>query len=99
MSVLTIDFAEDHPTGPGHFPGNPIIPGALLLTQTIRAIAAAAGKMDMQCDITTAKFLYPVRPGQSVSIEWSTGPNGTIAFTGSVGPETRVLSGSVVFPC
>ena len=31
MNKLTLQIAADHPTGAGHFPGNPIIPGALLL--------------------------------------------------------------------
>src|SRR5262249_41812259 len=33
-----IRFPKDHPVGPGHFPGNPIIPGALLLDEILVAL-------------------------------------------------------------
>ncbi len=94
--MITLDFAIDHPTSAGHFPGNPIIPGALLLTQALQAIAEAAGKNTSSYDIKSTKFLHPVRPGQSVAIEWEVQASGAIAFTGTIAPDTPVLSGSVV---
>ena len=38
--MLTLDcpFVPDHPTAAGHFPCNPIIPGAVLLSAALRAI-------------------------------------------------------------
>lgn len=62
-----IRFAADHPTAPGHFPGNPVIPGALLLDAALCAVAGAATSA---CTIRTAKFLRPVRPGDTLRIEW-----------------------------
>jgi 3-hydroxymyristoyl/3-hydroxydecanoyl-(acyl carrier protein) dehydratase len=94
MNHATIAFAADHPTGAGHFPGNPIIPGALLLSHALRAIA---DKTDMICDVRSAKFLHPVRPGQSVSIAWEQSPNGAISFTGEIEDGIRVISGLVAF--
>ncbi len=93
--MITLYFAADHPTGAGHFPGNPIIPGALLLDRALHAIAQATGKNTDSYDIKSAKFLHPVRPGQSVSIAWEMQASGAIAFTGTIEPDTRVLSGSV----
>jgi 3-hydroxymyristoyl/3-hydroxydecanoyl-(acyl carrier protein) dehydratase len=58
-------FAAAHPTAAGHFPGNPIIPGALLLDHALRAIGVAA-----PVELQVAKFLAPVRPGDAVSIRW-----------------------------
>jgi 3-hydroxyacyl-[acyl-carrier-protein] dehydratase len=64
-----ISFALDHPTAEGHFPGNPIIPGAVLLDSILRAVLGgidAAAPYEMR----TVKFLRPVRPGDRVRVEW-----------------------------
>lgn len=58
-------FDAGHPTAAGHFPGNPIIPGALLLDHALSAIRA-----ETPLEIQVAKFLCPVRPGDSVTIRW-----------------------------
>lgn len=62
-------FAEDHPTAAGHFPGHPIIPGALLLDAALTAIRGATPIRS--CSIRAAKFLHPVRPGDRLRIEWT----------------------------
>jgi 3-hydroxymyristoyl/3-hydroxydecanoyl-(acyl carrier protein) dehydratase len=88
---LEMRFAENHPTAAGHFPGNPIIPGALLLDAVFHAIA---GDIPPQSSaIRAAKFLLPVRPGDRIRIEWERkrdethfrcvlAPSGDIAMTG-----------------
>jgi 3-hydroxyacyl-[acyl-carrier-protein] dehydratase len=65
---VEICFATDHPTAAGHFPGNPIIPGAVLLDTVLLAIADAASAAP--CAISTVKFLRLVRPGDRIRIEW-----------------------------
>jgi 3-hydroxyacyl-[acyl-carrier-protein] dehydratase len=61
-------FAADHPTAAGHFPGNPIVPGALLLDAVLLAIAGRAG--GPSCTVRMVKFLRLVRPGDAMRIEW-----------------------------
>jgi 3-hydroxymyristoyl/3-hydroxydecanoyl-(acyl carrier protein) dehydratase len=61
-------FAADHPTAAGHFPGNPIIPGALLLDAVLRAVAG--DDHAPSCSVRSVKFLRPVRPGDGLRIEW-----------------------------
>ena len=65
---IEIRFAEDHPTAAGHFPGNPIIPGALLLDAVLLAVIGDA--VAPRCTIRTVKFLRPVRPGDRMWIGW-----------------------------
>lgn len=79
-------FAGDHPTAPGHFPGNPIIPGVLLLDEVMKAVA---GTLDRGSDIMirSAKFFRPVRPGEGVQVRWQSEANGSIKF------ECRTLEG------
>lgn len=62
-------FADDHPTAAGHFPGNPIIPGALLLDTILLAIGDHSPAMP-HCEVRATKFLRPVRPGDRIRIEW-----------------------------
>ena len=54
----------DHPSKAGHFPGNPIIPGAVLLDEIFTVIGERIAV------IKTVKFLQPVRPGDNVTIDW-----------------------------
>lgn len=92
-----IHFPADHPTAAGHFPGNPIIPGAVLLDTALTAIAAAegSGSGPGPCRLRSAKFLHPVRPGDRMLVEWQTAPAGGIAFTGSVAGRP-VMTGSLL---
>ena len=62
-------FVSDHPTAAGHFPGNPIIPGALVLDAVLEAVTGTASVVQA-CEIRAVKFLRPVRPGDRLRIEW-----------------------------
>jgi 3-hydroxymyristoyl/3-hydroxydecanoyl-(acyl carrier protein) dehydratase len=95
MNKLTLHLAAEHPTAAGHFPGNPIIPGALLLAEVLRCIEQAEGARYVSCNVKTAKFLHPARPGDMVEIEYSRSALGTIEFQCTVGG-TKVLSGGIV---
>ena len=94
MKQLTFTLAADHPTGIGHFPGNPIIPGALLLAEVLRSIGAATGSRFVSCKVSSAKFHHPARPGDSVVIAYSYLASGAIDFQCTVAA-TRVLSGVI----
>jgi 3-hydroxyacyl-[acyl-carrier-protein] dehydratase len=94
--VLTeLFFPADHPAAPGHFPGNPIIPGAVLLNETLRTVAAALGASVSPCCIRSAKFLAPVRPGERVAIEFARTQAGGVRFSCAVNGKA-VLRGEVV---
>ena len=69
MNRREVTWDAEHPTAAGHFPGNPIIPGAVLLRDIVRAIAAE--HPDAACSqVVSAKFLHPVRPGETVALSW-----------------------------
>jgi 3-hydroxyacyl-[acyl-carrier-protein] dehydratase len=75
---IELHFASNHPTAAGHFPSNPIIPGALMLDEVVTAIAgeACAGTIL----IRAAKFLQPVRPGEHVNLRWQSRADGAVKF-------------------
>ena len=55
----------DHPALAGHFPGNPIVPGSMILEQ----VAAARGA---DCSgFPQVKFHQPLRPAQKVIVSFS----------------------------
>ena len=85
-------FQADHPASLGHFPGNPIIPGAVLLSETIMAIEHDLKASLLPLQITAAKFLHPARPGDRVVIEFSSGAKGEVTFACTVDGKS-VLTG------
>lgn len=62
----------DHPSLAGHFPGQPLLPGALVLAEVMEAIQrvpALVARLGATPTLAAAKFLAPVRPGSTLSIE------------------------------
>ena len=68
MLARDICIAHDHPALPGHFPGNPIVPGVLLLDEVLSLLEAAHGPLPT-LRLPQVKFLQPLLPGQHASIE------------------------------
>lgn len=87
-------FAVDHPTAEGHFPGHPIIPGAVLLEEVLHAVGADGEGLFTSCEIRSAKFLRPVRPGDRVVIRWTTLGSGETKFE-CLSQERPVLTGTI----
>jgi 3-hydroxymyristoyl/3-hydroxydecanoyl-(acyl carrier protein) dehydratase len=74
-----VRFAMDHPTAAGHFPGNPVLPGALLLDEVVKAVAEPDGE-GSEIVIRSAKFFRPVRPGETVLVRWESRPSTEVKF-------------------
>src|SRR5208283_2494417 len=84
----------DEPAAKGHFPGNPIVPGATLLREIVRILSPDGETVC--CRIHSMKFFRPVRPGDRLTIRWEDQPTGDISFTCSTATaEHRVLSGTI----
>ena len=94
MPNCSIHFPDAHPSTQGHFAGNPIIPGALLLAEVLRAVQIAMPQCT-QFSLKTAKFTHPVCPGEIVHIDCSSHAN-EIKFHCAT-EQSAVLSGS--FKC
>lgn len=93
MATLERSFAPDDATAQGHFPGDPIIPGAVLLSEVVLAIETDLGRSLGACRVKSAKFVHPVRPGERVSIEYSGQREGAVRFSCSAGGRA-VLAGT-----
>ena len=72
MHTIALHIAPDHPAFAGHFPGQPLLPGVLLLAEVLEAVLdvpALARSVGPAPRIGAAKFLAPVRPGDSIGTE------------------------------
>ena len=85
----------DHPAFAGHFPGNPIFPGVMLLDAAMHAIAADSGIAMDNCEIRSVKFLSPATPGAELVIRHIRSANGMIRFDIKTGTR-EIASGSIV---
>lgn len=83
----------DHPALPGHFPGNPVVPGVVLLDRATAAILAAHPGRRLAA-LPQVKFLQPVRPGATVSVGYTPTPP-RIGFACHIGPD-EVLRGTLI---
>ena len=81
MTLAALPIAADHPAFDGHFPGAPVLPGVVLLDETIRAIELTAGG-ELRCwRVGSVKFLRPVAPGETLALEQERLASGTVRFT------------------
>ena len=76
--TTSFTIGPEHPTLPGHFPGFPIVPGVLLLDEVLRTLEAV--DRHARWRIAQAKFLKPVRPGETLALEQEPGADGTVHF-------------------
>lgn len=58
----------DHPALPGHFPGQPVVPGVVVLDRVLAAIEAAHGPLG-PLRLPQVKFVQPLLPGEAARIE------------------------------
>ncbi|MES2822091.1 MAG: hypothetical protein V4732_00720 [Pseudomonadota bacterium] len=96
-SELLFSVPADHACYADHFPGNPLVPGALLLKWILATI-----ENKYQCKVTllkSVKFLAPVKPGDDLQIilntnslklplSFDTYVNNTLVIKGSLACET-----------
>ncbi len=96
--MVNADFTwtvpNDHPAFAGHFPGQPIVPGVVLLDRAILFAEQALGHPVTHWQIGNAKFFIPVGPGETLVFMLNGKASGGIAFKIRAG-ERDVASGSL----
>jgi 3-hydroxyacyl-[acyl-carrier-protein] dehydratase len=80
--LATLHIGAEHPALAGHFPGAPIVPGVVLLDEMVRALEKQTGAGAGACwKIGAAKFVKPVRPGETLTLAHEPLPSGSIRFS------------------
>ncbi len=69
--ILDLTIGSDPAWAAGHFPADPILPGAKLLDLVIESLRESGVLPAGPCQIAQAKFNAGVRPDSTVSVDWS----------------------------
>ena len=85
-------WAPEHPAFEGHFPGDPMVPGVLLLDAVVHALCEASQADAGGLRVDSVKFLAVVRPGEALTVHGEAGGGFSlrqgerIVATGSLAP-------------
>ncbi len=68
---LPLLIPSDHPAYAGHFPGQPLLPGVVLLDEVQHALTLREGLPEAFTAIRSAKFPSPVKPGEALRLNYA----------------------------
>ena len=87
-----------HPAFEGHFPGQPILPGVVLLGEVMAVLESLEHRPPEQWTLASAKFLSPAKPGETLvmgherlstgAVRWEIRAAGRVVATGLAAPRT-----------
>lgn len=81
MAEQRIDIPEAHPCYAGHFPGQPILPGVLLLQRVMACAQSQLASPLKNFSLVNVKFLAPVLPGAKLSVNFISSHSAEHKFT------------------
>lgn len=81
VQEFSFTIAASHPSLPGHFPGNPLVPGVLVLDEVVTGAARAfGGEMQVRA-IPQVKFVTSLRPEQTARVRIEVTSASQLRFT------------------
>ncbi len=92
--MLPLTIPAGHPAYAGHFPGQPILPGVVLLDAAMHALAKLQGNPAATGQIKSAKFLSPVLPGEPLTLHYTALAAGGFRF--ELRSDARAVASGVV---
>jgi 3-hydroxymyristoyl/3-hydroxydecanoyl-(acyl carrier protein) dehydratase len=90
MSEPCFTIGADHPSLAGHFPGRPVVPGAVLLDHAVTLVERRLGHPISR--VVSAKFPRPLAPDVRCSLAIDTGANGQIRLRCTAGHEAVLVA-------
>ena len=98
MKLLDFEFnvPSHHPSLPGHFPGNPVVPGVLLLDHVLEAVHRATSRRAAR--LQQVKFMSALRPDERAHGQCElTDERAAFRVTARRGGVEAVLASGVLF--
>lgn len=65
---MQFTIRSDHPSLPGHFPGNSVVPGVVVMDRVLDAVEAECGVQVGALRLPQVKFLQPLLPDQTAVV-------------------------------
>ena len=65
----TLRIPAEHPSLAGHFPGNPVVPGVVVVDHVLAAIEGWLGTLPEALRLPQVKFMHSLLPGDEAVIE------------------------------
>ena len=96
MIMTSLPIAANHPAYSGHFPGQPVLPGVVLLDAVVHELQCSDREVRARWDISSAKFQSAVRPGDTLTLEHEMLPNGSVRF--AIRTADRTVASGVLVP-
>ncbi|HSN04957.1 MAG TPA: hypothetical protein VLS44_08230 [Nitrospira sp.] len=89
-----LSIGHEHPSLAGHFPGHPVVPGVVLLSEVIETLRRGWTAPLSVTGFPVVKFSSPLRPGEAVTIRVEDEEDGRVAFLCTV--KARLIASGVI---
>ncbi len=86
----------DHPSLPGHFPGQPVVPGVVLLSEVERCLRRQLAVPLRVTGIPNVKFIRPLLPATAFVVDLEVSKPGTVKFQCLLA-DAPLVSGSMTY--
>jgi 3-hydroxymyristoyl/3-hydroxydecanoyl-(acyl carrier protein) dehydratase len=81
LYTARVEIPVDHRCFPGHFPGQPILPGVLLLERVMALAQTSLARPLDECTLHNIKFSASVAPGDVLDVQLTATPSNEYRFT------------------
>lgn len=89
-------ISASHPSLPGHFPGRPVVPGVVVLSEVVAAVEEMLGCSVNINQLPAVKFTHPLLPEDDFVISLEVVKDGQIKFRCMAG-DTMLANGNLRF--
>jgi len=96
MDFQPMKIATNHASLAGHFPGNPVVPGVVVLDEILSAVGRFAGRPVQVTGLPSVKFLAPLAPGEEFEIVFEDRGAGRAGFEVHRGAE-KIAEGVLTY--